>query len=90
MDKTMSMQVLAGMCIVVLAILFLKSKMRSFLTFLLRTGIGAVSILVVNELLVRQGIGVSVGLNIITLLTSGTLGFPGVALLFAISALEFL
>lgn len=90
MNKAVSMQVLVGMCIVVLAILFFKNKVKSLIVFLMRTGIGTVLILVINEWLARQGIELCVKINLITFLTSGILGFPGVALLFAISALQFL
>lgn len=90
MDVKMSMEILAGMCGLVLVILVLKKKMQFFLQFLLRAGIGAVAILWINNILIQQGMAVFVGLNLVTLLTSGSLGIPGVALLFAISALEIL
>ena len=86
----MSMQVLAGMCLFVLAILFFKSKIQMLLVFLLRMGMGAVVILWLNQFWGMQGIELFVGLNLMTLLTSGMLGFSGVTLLFAISALKFL
>lgn len=88
MDVRMSMQILAGVCGLVLLILVMKKKTQFFLNFLLRAGIGAVMILWVNSLLTGQGIAVSVGLNVWSLLTSGSLGIPGVALLYAISALQ--
>lgn len=90
MDMKMSMQILAGVCGLVLVILIMRKKAQFFLNFLLRTGIGAVAILWINNVLMQQGIAVSVGLNPVTLLTSGSLGIPGVALLFAISALKIL
>ena len=90
MDVMLSIKIMAMVCGLVLLILFMKKKMRFFLQFLLRMGIGTVAILWVNELLVRQGISVSVGLNPISLLTSASLGIPGVALLFAILAVKFL
>ena len=88
MDIRMSMQVLAGVCGLVLLILLMKKKAQFFLNFLLRAGIGAAMIMWVNSILIKQGIVVSVGLNLWSLLTSGSLGIPGVALLFAISALQ--
>ena len=87
-DIKMSIQILAGVCGVVLSIVLLKQKMQFFLEFLLRAGVGAVMILGVNHILLQQGILWSVGINILSLLTSGTLGIPGVALLFAILALQ--
>ncbi len=88
MDIGLSMQVLAGVCGLVLLILVMKKKARFFLNFLLRAGAGAAMIMWVNSILIQQGIVLSVGLNPWSLLTSGSLGIPGVALLFAISALQ--
>lgn len=88
MDVRLSMQVLAGVCGLVLLILIMKKKAQFFLNFLLRAGVGAAMIMWVNSILIQQGFTVSVGLNLWSLLTSGSLGIPGVALLFAISALE--
>jgi len=65
----------------------MKKKAQFFLNFLLRAGVGAAMIMWVNSVLLKQGIILSVGLNLWSLLTSGSLGIPGVALLFAISAL---
>lgn len=54
----------------------------------MRAGVGAVVILWADSVFLKEGIAVFVGLNFWSLLTSGTLGFPGVALLFLISALH--
>ena len=56
------------------------------LNFLLRMVYGAVGIQVVNLILSAVGISVSVGLNLVSLLTVGTLGVSGLGLLFGISA----
>ena len=47
--------------------------------------IGSAMIFFVNEFLSAQGITVQVGLNPWTVLTTGILGTPGVALLYGIS-----
>ena len=47
-------------------------------------------ILLVNDILQKQGFDIYVGLNPVTLLTSGTLGVPGVALLYGIEVTKFL
>ncbi|MBR5127875.1 MAG: pro-sigmaK processing inhibitor BofA family protein [Roseburia sp.] len=88
MNTVLAMQILMGACGLVLVIVLLRQKMRFFLDFLLRAGLGATVILWVNNLLVQKGIEIFVGLNFWSLLTSGTLGFPGVALLFLISAIQ--
>lgn len=56
------------------------------LNFFLRMVYGAVGIQVVNMVLAFFGISVSVGLNFVSLLTVGTLGFSGLGLLFGIAA----
>lgn len=52
--------------------------------FLVRALIGMALIFFVNEFLSSRGIDAAVGLNAVTFLTSGTLGIPGVALLYGI------
>ena len=53
-------------------------------------GSGDNCIICVNDLLATQGVSLAVGINPITLLTTGSLGFGGVALLYAILACQFL
>ncbi|MBQ8184483.1 MAG: pro-sigmaK processing inhibitor BofA family protein [Lachnospiraceae bacterium] len=60
------------------------------LNFLLRMVYGAIGILVGNFLLGAAGISASVGLNLVSLLTVGSLGFSGLGLLFGISAFGIL
>lgn len=84
MDKLMAMEILTGMCGLVLLIVLFKRKFQGLLYFLLRMVASAISFLWINSILAGQGIAVSVGLNAISLLTSGILGIPGVALLYAI------
>ncbi len=52
--------------------------------FLVRAVIGMALIFFVNEFLSSRGINTAVGLNAVTFLTTGTLGIPGVALLYGI------
>lgn len=60
-----------------------KTKIISWLiNFILRGCIGLVCIYFLNEYLGYQGILPQVGLNIVTFLTSGSLGLPGVAMLY--------
>ena len=58
---------------------------KIILNFLIRGIIGLAIIFFVNEFLDGQGISACVGMNPVTFLTSGTLGFPGVALLYGIT-----
>lgn len=53
--------------------------------FLVRGIFGAALIFFINQFLNSKGVSLSVGLNPITFITSGTLGMPGVALLYGIT-----
>lgn len=77
---------IAGICLLVLLIAVLKSRAQIVLNFLVRMVLGAVCIIFINDLLAEQHILLVVGLNPVTLLTTGSLGFGGVALLYAIVA----
>ena len=58
--------------------------------FLIRAIVGIAIIFFVNEYLDGQGISSGVGMNPVTVLTSGTLGIPGVALLYGITFYPFM
>ena len=60
------------------------------LNFLLRMVFGAIGIQIINAILISQNISVFVGLNVLTLLTVGSLGISGLGLLFTgLRRLEF-
>ncbi|MBQ8040185.1 MAG: pro-sigmaK processing inhibitor BofA family protein [Lachnospiraceae bacterium] len=90
MGSVVSFVVVGGACGVVLLIAVLKQRAQILLNFLVRLVLGVICIFFVNDFLAGQGINLAVGLNPISLLTSGILGFSGVALLYAISACKFL
>lgn len=56
--------------------------------FMIRMILGLTMIFFINGFLVSRDIPVRVGMNPITLATSGTLGVPGVALLYGIAFYE--
>lgn len=53
--------------------------------FLVRAIIGITLIFFINQFLAEKQIETNVGINPVTFVTSGTLGVPGVALLYGIS-----
>ena len=61
---------------------------RAAVNFFVRSVTGIALIFFVNEFLSLQGISVSVGMNPGTVLTSGILGVPGVALLYGLAFTE--
>ena len=81
-----SFWIIAGSCVLVLGIMILKNRARFALNFLVRAVLGACAIACVNKWLAQQGIM----LNPVTLLTTGSLGFSGVALLYGILLLKIL
>ena len=54
----------------------------------IRMAVGVMLILVINGFFVSKEIPVRVGLNPITMAASGTLGVPGVALLYGVAFYE--
>ena len=54
------------------------------MNFLVRMMIGVALIFLVNQFFVEKEMDVTVGLNPVTAITSGTLGVPGVCLLYGI------
>lgn len=58
--------------------------------FIVRAVLGVAVIFFVNQFLDSQKIPVAVGLNLLSFLTSGILGLPGVALLYGIVCWEIL
>ena len=60
------------------------------LNFLLRMVFGAVGIKFINAILISQNISIFVGLNLLTLLTVGSLGISGLGLLYGIAAFGIL
>ena len=56
-----------------------------FLKFFIRATIGMALIFIILNYVLPADSSINVGLNPMTFLTSGTLGFPGVALLYGIT-----
>ncbi|MDD6307514.1 MAG: pro-sigmaK processing inhibitor BofA family protein [Clostridiales bacterium] len=90
MEKITAFQIMAGMLLLVLGIVLLKQKSQIVWNFLVRSVLGAICILFTNDFLAAQGIAVAVGLNPVSLLTVGTLGFGGFSALYGILFTQFL
>ena len=58
--------------------------MEKLLNGILRVVFGVIAILCINDLISSFGLGITVGLNPITISTVGILGTPGVLLLYAL------
>ena len=84
MDTKTGMLVLAGICILVLAIGFLRRKAEIVLNFFVRSILGVLAIYVINAIFAGVGIEVAAGMNAINVLTIGSLGTGGLALVYGI------
>lgn len=88
MENLSGAAAIIGVCLLVLLIVSKGKKAEWLINFVLRAVTGAVCIYFVNFVLVSQNISASVGINPLTLLTSGFLGFPGVAVLYGVLFFE--
>lgn len=89
-DKFISFIIMLGALAAVLLIGALKKRAEWLLTFLFRSVVGCVFIYFANLLLASYNMQIAIGLNPVTVLTCGILGFPGVLLLYAINLMHFL
>ncbi len=81
---------IAGICVLILLMGAVKQKTQWIFIFLLRSVAGVVGVSVVNSLLESQGIALSAGINPVSVLTIGTLGICGFALVYGILLYQLL
>lgn len=84
MEQKYGMIAIAGICLVVLFMGIMKQKARILAVFLTRAAVGIVGITIVNKVLQTQGVAVAVGINPVSVLTVGSLGISGFALLYGV------
>ena len=84
MEKYYGAIVIAALCVLILFIGAVKQKAEALTTFVLRGFVASAGICAVNEILKNQGIHVAAGINPVTVLTLGTLGISGFALIYGI------
>ena len=90
MNNNPGIILIVGACIVVLLIGAVRAKMEWMLNIVLRSIMGALVIHFANMALAVMGISLGVGINALTILTSGILGFPGVLALYGIGIYKVL
>ena len=90
MDRETGMFFLGVICGIVLVIVLFKSKVEFLINMVLRMMMGTIGVCFVNSILVSQGIELGIGINVVTLLTLGTLGLPGFLLLYGMVFYKFL
>ncbi len=85
MDTYTGIILIAVILVIVLMIGTMKSRAEWMINFLLRGVLGMMSIYFVNFLFADAFPGLEIGYNAITFLTTGVLGFPGIAMLYGIN-----
>ncbi|MCI9438509.1 MAG: Pro-sigmaK processing inhibitor BofA [Lachnospiraceae bacterium] len=64
--------------------------MEKVINLVMRSILGTIAIYFVNAALEKAGISLGVGINAVTVLTSGILGFPGLLVLYGIGIYKLL
>lgn len=90
MENIGGMAAIMGVCVIVLLIGAMGRKVEWLVNFILRAVMGTVGIYFLNYLLAAQNISMAVGINPLTVLTSGFLGFPGLIVLYGIHFFKML
>lgn len=89
-DKFIGFLIMVAALAAVLLIGALKKRAEWLLTFLFRGVTGTVMIYFINLLITSNNMGFEIGINPVTVLTTGILGFPGVILLYGINLVQIL
>ncbi len=90
MDLKYAVITIAGVCGLVLLIGLLRKKAEFVLNFFVRMVVGLVCVYIANSILAHRGIDIAVGLNAVSALTLGSLGFGGFLLLYGVLLLGLL
>lgn len=89
-NRTSGMLALVAVCAVVLFMGVIKRRYEWLLNILMRSILGTIAIYFVNGALAGAGINLGVGINPVTVLTSGILGFPGLLAIYGIGVYKYL
>lgn len=85
LDVPQMIQWMIIICLGGLALVTLAKPLKWLIKVLIQGGIGTVGIVVVNSLLSMLGVGISVGINLLSVATVAVLGLPGMVLLYAMA-----
>lgn len=89
-EKYIGMILMVAACIIVLLIGAVRTEMEWMLNIVTRSILGTIAIYFINMTLNFWGISLGVGINALTILTSGTLGIPGLLALYGIGIYQML
>ena len=82
--------VILGVCLLILIIGILKKKAVFLLNFMARLVLCLICVYFLNSFFTSRGLQVSIGVNPVSVLTLGSLGFCGMAALYGILFLQLL
>lgn len=90
MNRDMGMLLLVFVCIIVLLRLAIRKQIEWLMNIVMRSILGIIAIYFINLTLAEVGISLGVGINAVTVLTSGILGIPGLLALYGIEIYQTL
>ncbi len=90
MEKVYGIAVISGVCLLVILIGVLKKNAEILLNFAARVAVCFICTHFLNAFFTGRGLDVAIGVNLISVLTYGTLGFSGMAALYGIMLLQLL
>lgn len=90
MDYYISGIMIAAACVLVLLIGAFRRKKEWIINFIFRAVTGTVAMFFLNGFFVSKGVAIAIGINPVTVLTSGVLGFPGLIMLYGINIYKIL
>ncbi len=90
MQNGMGMLLIVGACVVALFMGALRSRAEWLMNLVMRSILGTIAIHFINSGLASMGIALGVGVNAVTVLTAGILGFPGLLALYGIGLYQIL
>lgn len=90
MNNSTGIFLIVGACVLVLLIGAVRGRVEWLLNLVLRSILGTVAMYFVNSTLAGMGISLGVGINAVTVLTSGILGLPGLVALYGLGIYKLL
>lgn len=89
-NRDMGMLLCVFVCIIVLLRLAIRKQIEWLMNIVMRSILGIIAIYFINLALAEVGISLGVGINAVTVLTSGILGIPGLLALYGIEIYQTL
>jgi len=90
MDNNLGKILILAACVIVLLMGAVKKKIEWLLNVVMRGILGTIAIYFINGLLASVGISLGVGINAVTVLTTGILGIPGLLALYGLGIYQLL